>query len=171
MRRRTLLVALSLLFVVSLPARAQAPPARTPRPIATLETTKGTIKLVLYPEVAPRTVRSFSQRVKQGLYNGQPFSALAPQLIACAPRKGEALPNEDSGLLRHNRGAVAMSNTGRDTGQGQFYIVVKQPASERDSPDPDGKSKYTIFGQVVEGQAIAEKLQPGDKIKKATITN
>ena len=176
MRRRTFLAALSTLLFVTQSAQAQGPSQRKPRPIAILETTKGTIKLVLYPEVTPKTVTNFIKLVKQGFYNGLPFVSPAPKLIQTGDPKGDGtggpgytIPNEKNGLLRHNRGAVAMANSRRDTAGSQFYIVLGKPAPDRDLQDPDGVNKYTLFGQVVEGQAIAEKLQAGDKIKKATI--
>lgn len=138
-------------------------PRHKPRPIALLETTRGTITLVLYPEVTPKSVAAFVEQAKRGRFNGKPFTALAPQLLGCGTAQGGPVPAEKNGLLRHNRGAVALS------GLGQFYIVVQRPTPERDALAPDGSSLYPVVGQVVSGQAIAEKLKPGDVLKKATI--
>jgi peptidyl-prolyl cis-trans isomerase B (cyclophilin B) len=82
---------------------------------------------------------------------------------------GYAIKNEDNKILKHNRGAVAMANSGPDTAGSQFYIVIEKPAPHLDAKDERGISKYTIFGQVISGQKVAEQIVVGDKIKKVTI--
>ena len=51
----------------------------------------------------------------------------------------------------------------------QFYVVIDKPAPFLDEKEPDGMNKYTIFGQVVAGQGVAEKIIVGDKILKIKI--
>jgi peptidyl-prolyl cis-trans isomerase B (cyclophilin B) len=149
----------------------QAPQTKR-HPLAILETSKGTIKFILYPEVTPRTVANFIKLARKNFYSGLKFHRVEPGFVIQGgdPQgdgtggPGWAIPNEKNGPLRHNRGAVAMANAGRDTAGSQFYIVVSKPARNLDERDPDGVNKYTIFGQVVAGQEIAEKMQVGDKI-------
>jgi peptidyl-prolyl cis-trans isomerase B (cyclophilin B) len=165
------LTALSLMpsAVIAGPAKPAAKPVH---PIATIETVKGTIKVKLYPEEAPNTVANFISLARKGFYNGLTFHRVEPGFVIQGgdPKgngsggPGYAIKNETNKLLRHNRGAVAMANAGRDTAGSQFYIVIDKPAPHLDNGD------YTIFGQVISGQEAAEKIQVGDKIKKVTIS-
>ena len=152
-------------------------PQKTKRPLAIIETPKGVIKIVLYPEITPKTVENFIKLAKKGFYNGLQFHRVEPGFVVQggdpagngSGGPGWKIPNEDSRVLKHNRGAVAMANAGRDTAGSQFYIVLSKPALQLDAKDPDGVSKYTIFGQVVVGQSIAERLAVGDKMLKIKI--
>ncbi|MBB6052305.1 peptidylprolyl isomerase [Armatimonas rosea] len=151
-------------------------PRQTPKtrrhPLAIVETTKGIFKIVLYPEICPKTVENFVKLAKKGFYNGLKFHRVEPGFVIQGGDPngdgtggpGWSIPNEHNGPLRHNRGAVAMANAGRDTAGSQFYVVISKPAPNLDAKEPDGMSKYTIFGQVATGQNIAEKIQVGDKI-------
>lgn len=154
------------------PAAKAAQKAAASHPIATIETVKGTIKVKLYPEEAPNTVANFISLARKGFYNGLNFHRVEPGFVIQGgdPKgngsggPGYSIKNEQNKLLKHNRGAVAMANAGRDTAGSQFYIVIEKPAPHLDSGD------YTIFGQVISGQENAEKIQVGDKIKKVTIS-
>ncbi|MES2461511.1 MAG: peptidylprolyl isomerase [Armatimonadota bacterium] len=140
-------------------------------PVATIETVKGTIKVRLYPNEAPNTVANFIGLARKGFYNGLNFHRVEPGFVIQGgdPKgngsggPGYAIKNE-ANKLKHNRGALAMANAGRDTAGSQFYIVIEKPAPHLDSGD------YTVFGQVISGQEAAEKIQVGDKITKVTIS-
>lgn len=156
-------------------------PRQTPKtnrhPLAIVETTKGVIKIVLYPEICPKTVGNFIKLANKGFYKGLTFHRVEPDFVIQGgdPRgdgsggPGWSIPNENNGPLRHNRGAVAMANAGRDTAGSQFYIVIGKPAPNLDEKEPDGMNKYTIFGQVAQGQDVAEKIKIGDKILNVKI--
>jgi peptidyl-prolyl cis-trans isomerase B (cyclophilin B) len=152
-------------------AQNQGKPKRAANPIATIVTDKGTIKIKLYPEEAPNTVANFVKLAKKGFYNGLTFHRVEPDFVIQGGDPngngtggpGYMIKNEPNKKLRHNVGAVAMANAGRDTAGSQFYIVIGKPAPHLDN------GNYTIFGQVIQGQAAAEKIQVGDKMKKVTI--
>lgn len=169
---------------IPLVARAQqpAPPvkptAAKPAPLVTMQTTKGTIVFKLYPDVTPITSANFVKLVAKKFYDGLTFHRVEPGFVIQGgdPQgngrggPGYAIKNEDNKTLRHNRGAVAMANSGLDTAGSQFYIVITKPAQFLD--EKDGKvNKYTIFGQVISGQDVAEKITVGDKMIKVTVTN
>ncbi len=145
------------------------PPVK--HPVATIVTNKGTIRFRMYPEEAPNTVANFVKLAKKGFYNGLTFHRVEPGFVIQGgdPKgngsggPGYSIKNETNQKLRHNRGAVAMANAGRDTAGSQFYIVIDKPAPHLDNGD------YTIFGQVFEGQSVAEKIKVGDKMLKVTI--
>lgn len=147
------------------------------RPIATLETAKGKIVILLYPEEAPKTVENFVTLAKKGFYNGLKFHRVEKDFVIQGGDPegngtggpGYVIKNEANKKLRHNRGAVAMANAGRDTAGSQFYIVISKPASFLDEKYEDGVNKYTLFGQVIVGQDVAEKIAKDDKIVKVTV--
>ena len=152
-------------------------PQKTKRPLAIIETSKGVIQIVLYPDITPKTVANFIKLAQKGFYNGLTFHRVDPGFVIQggdpagngSGGPGWKIPNEKNGILKHNRGAVAMANAGRDTAGSQFYVVIGKPAPSLDEKEPDGVNKYTVFGQVVAGQAVAEKIAIGDKMLKVKI--
>ena len=179
--RAAFLVGLSLLpLTLTAPVHAQNKPAATKAaksPIAVIETNKGTIKVRLYPDVTPNTVANFIKLAKKGFYNGLKFHRVEPGFVVQGGDPngdgtggpGYNIKNEDNKMLKHKRGAVAMANAGPDTAGSQFYIVIGGAAPHLDGKDDRGISQYTIFGQVISGQEVAEKIAVGDKMTKVTI--
>ena len=156
--------------------RAQTPPAsaaKATHPIVTLVTSKGTILIKLFPEEAPNTCDNFIKLINKKFYDGLIFHRVEPNFVIQGGDPdgngkggpGYKIKNETNKRLRHNRGAVAMANAGRDTAGSQFYIVIGKPAPHLDNGD------YTIFGQVIAGQEVAEKIVIGDKMTKLTVKN
>jgi cyclophilin family peptidyl-prolyl cis-trans isomerase len=116
-------------------------------------------------------VANFVSLTQKGYYNGLTFHRVVPDfVIQGGDPKGDGtggpgytIPDEVNGLS-HNVGTVAMAKTSAPNSAGsQFYIVIGKPAPFLDA-------NYTVFGQVIEGQAVAEKIQIGDKITEASIT-
>ena len=144
---------------------------------AVLETERGAIEVELLPAAAPMAVENFRLLAEHGYYNGLTFHRVESGFVIQGgdPKgngsggPGWSIPNEKNGPLKHNRGAVAMANAGRDTAGSQFYVVIGKPAPSLDEKEADGMSKYTIFGQVVNGQDAAERIQIGDKMTKVTV--
>ncbi len=143
-----------------------------PHPIVTMQTTKGTILIKLFPEEAPQTCANFMKLINKKFYDGLKFHRVDPGFVVQGgdPKgdgtggPGYKIKNEANKLLKHNRGAVAMANAGRDTAGSQFYFVITKPAPHLDNGD------YTIFGQVISGQDVAERIAIGDKMTKVTVT-
>ena len=167
------LISAAAVLAVSAPAGAQKDGAKQPdpHPIVTMVTTKGTIKMKLYPEEAPKTVENFVKLIKKGYYNGLKFHRVEPGFVVQGgdPKgdgtggPGYTIPDETNKKLKHNRGAVAMAKSSApDSAGSQFYIVIEKPASFLDGG-------YTVFGQVISGQEVAEKIAIGDKMTKVTV--
>lgn len=143
---------------------------------ATIETEKGDIKCELYPEYAPLSVTNFVQLAKGGFYNGLTFHRVVPNFViqggdptgTGAGGPGYTIPAEISNNpLKHERGALAWARTDdrinpykRSSGS-QFYITHTKVAFL------DGN--YTVFGKVVEGMGVVDKIHQGDKIISVTI--
>jgi peptidyl-prolyl cis-trans isomerase B (cyclophilin B) len=153
------------------PAPKSQEPNRLTRPVVTLETEKGAIKIELYPEEAPVTVRNFITLIKKSFYDGLIFHRVMPGFVAQGgdPQgnglggPGYTIPDEKNKTLKHKVGAVAMAKTDQPNSAGsQFYIVITKPADYLDG-------NYTVFGQVIQGQDVAERLRVGDKMLKVAV--
>jgi peptidyl-prolyl cis-trans isomerase B (cyclophilin B) len=139
---------------------------------ATIHTTKGDIRLTLFPDEAPLTVLSFVNLSKKGFYNGLTFHRVIPNFMiqgGCPLGTGTGGPgyrfkDEFSPILRHNKpGIFSMANAGPNTNGSQFFITHV--------PTPWLDLKHAIFGQVVdaEDQAVVDSMVAGDRIDSIII--
>lgn len=138
---------------------------------ATIETEKGNIVLELFEKDAPKTVENFEKLIKQGFYNGLTFHRVIPNFViqgGCPKGNGTGGPGytikcETKGNPRkHGKGALSMAHAGKDTGGSQFFITH--------SPQPHLDGVHTVFGQVIEGMDVVNKIKPKDVMKKVTIS-
>jgi peptidyl-prolyl cis-trans isomerase B (cyclophilin B) len=126
--------------------------------IATLHTSAGPIEVEFFDADAPKTVENFRKLASDGFYDGLIFHRVIPDFMiqgGCPQGTGTGGPGytfEDE-INDHKvvRGALAMANAGPDTNGSQFFIVT---ASE--CPWLDGK--HTVFGQVIGGQDVVDKI-------------
>ena len=130
---------------------------------ATLKTDKGDIKLELFADKAPLAVNSFIFLAKNGWFDGVTFHRVVPGFVAQAGDPsgsgyggpGYTFANEISPDLKFDAaGVLGMANAGPDTNGSQFFITYA-PASNLDG-------SYTVFGRVVSGMDVLEKLTPRD---------
>lgn len=136
-----------------------------------IETDQGTIRLRLWPEVAPATVASFMRLTREGYYDGTVFHRVVPNFVAQGggPRgdgfgsEDFVLPTETPPVFWDRAGLIGMASAGRDTEGVQFFIT------HRPVPHLDGD--YTIFGEVTEGQDIVDRLVPGSRIEAIRIVH
>ena len=172
---RVICAALMLLPAVAA-AQQKSPGAG---PMVVLETAKGVIEIETYPEEAPKTVANFLGLVKRGFYNGLRFHRAEPKFLiqigdpttrdmsrrSWWGRAGSGKPigvAEITKKRRHTRGAVAMAHSGSAReGDSQFYIL------RRAAPELDGK--YTVFGRVIAGMEVVDKIEEADILKKASV--
>ncbi|WP_116124998.1 peptidylprolyl isomerase [Lewinella sp. IMCC34183] len=139
-----------------------------PAPAARIRTGEGVIRIRLWPDVAPATVSSFLKLAKRGYYDGKVFHRVVPNFVAQGggPR-GDGFGSEnfivrtETPPLHWDRaGLVGMASAGKDTEGVQFFIT------HRPTPHLDGN--YTIFGEVMEGQDVVDRLVPGSRILQIT---
>jgi cyclophilin family peptidyl-prolyl cis-trans isomerase len=145
---------------------SQCPPTNidpTKQYLAILDTEKGQIILQLYPDKAPLAVNNFVYLARQGWYNDITFHRVIPGFVAQTGdpsgtgqgNPGYLFRNEIDPTLKFDKpGVVGMANSGADTNGSQFFITY---AAE---PHLDGG--YTIFGQVISGMDVLQKLTPRD---------
>ena len=133
-------------------------------PVVTFQTTAGTFKAELYPEIALNTVNNFISLVKKGFYDGTIFYCFIPGFMIQGgdPEgsgmggpgygiKGEFSANGFKNDLRHTRGVLSMARSMRPNSAGsQFFVMVA------DAPHLDGQ--YAAFGKVIEGLQVVDAI-------------
>lgn len=128
----------------------------------TIETNFGKIVIETYNTDAPKTVENFVTLAQKGFYNGLIFHRIIKGfMIQGGDPNGngtggpgykfedELNPNTDSYKAGYKKGVVAMANSGPNTNGSQFFIM------HEDNPLPNA---YTIFGKVVSGQDVVDKM-------------
>lgn len=146
--------------------------AASANPVVVLETTMGTIKIELLPAKAPETVKNFLNYVNAGFYNGTIFHRVIPNFMIQAggilPNLMQKTPNppiknESKNGLKNLRGTVAMGRReDPHSATSHFFINVT------DNPHLDataGGWGYAVFGRVVSGMDVVDKIQ---KVKTTT---
>lgn len=128
--------------------------------IMKIETTMGTIKVKLFPEKAPKTVAHIKELVNRKFYDGIIFHRIIDGFMiqggdptgTGTSGSGQTIPDEFNNGLKHDKkGVIAMANTGRPNSQdSQFYITL--------APQPSLDGKYTVFGEVIDGMSVVEKI-------------
>lgn len=159
---------------------------------ALIETSLGNIKVQFYGSDAPKTVENFAKLAGQKYYDGLTFHRVIPDFMVqggdpnCTPARSsgscgsggpgykfedELDPSTASAKTGYKKGVLAMANAGPNTNGSQFFIMVA---------DVPLQYNYTIFGKVLEGQDVADKISltqrdGGDRpltpvvIKKVTV--
>jgi len=137
---------------------------------AVLETSKGEITIELYPDKTPVTVANFANLIQRGYYDGLTFHRVIPDFMVQggdpdgSGRGGPGYRFQDEIVadLKHSGpGMLSMANAGPGTNGSQFFITHVA------TPWLDGK--HTVFGKVLRGQDVVNKIQQGDLIQKATL--
>ncbi|MCR9205969.1 MAG: peptidylprolyl isomerase [Halobacteriovoraceae bacterium] len=129
-----------------------------------IKTAKGNIEMKLYPKKAPNTVTRIIELVNQEFYDGIKFHRVVPNFVIQA---GDPNGNGTGGSgkklraefndIQHIKGTVAMARTpDPDSADSQFYIAL--------TTLPHLDKKYTVFGQVVNGLDVIDKIAKDDVV-------
>jgi len=130
---------------------------------ATMVTSCGTIVIELDAKRAPQTVNSFVFLGKKGYFDGQYFHRLDTSIDVIqggdpsgtgADGPGYAIPDELRPNASYTPGTIAMANAGPNSGGSQFFIITGPNGANL-----DGNPNYTIFGKVVDGLSVAQRIQ------------
>ena len=145
-------------------------------PQVTMKTSLGDIKIELYPDKAPITVKNFLSYVDDKFYDGTIFHRVISGFMIQGggftpdmnqkPTKAQ-IKNEAQNGLKNTRGTLAMARTGViDSATAQFFInTVDNDFLNFRSPDVRGFG-YCVFGKVVDGMDVVDKIravQTGNK--------
>ncbi len=137
-------------------------------PHAFIETDKGTVEIELAILDAPLTVSNFVALARKGFFNGIAIHRVVPDFVVQDgdPRgDGEGGPGytlrDELNQQPYLRGTVGMALDWKDTGGSQFFITH--------SPQPHLDARYTVFGHVVNGIEVVDRIQPWDVIRRVQI--
>ena len=140
---------------------------------AVIKTSVGTITCDLFTKEAPNTVANFvglatgtkefkdpktGEMVKRPFYNGLTFHRVIPGFMIQGGDPigngtggpGYQFDNENTNVSFSKPGVLAMANAGPNTNGSQFFITV--------APSPSLQGGYNVFGQVISGQDVADKI-------------
>ena len=139
--------------------------------VVDLKTSKGTITIRFFPEIAPNHVKNFIDLAEKGFYNGTRFHRVIPGFMIQGgdPNTKSGDPgtwgtggsdnrvNAEFSAKPHKRGIVSMARGGHDinSARSQFFIVVA------DSTFLD--NQYSVFGEVVKGMDVADAIVDAPK--------
>ena len=136
---------------------------------ALFDTTEGKFKVKLFADLVPKTVENFVTLAKKGFYNGLNFHRVVPDFVVqggCPKGNGTGGPGytikAEFNKQKHLRGTLAMARSQHpDSAGSQFYICYGN------TPHLDGQ--YTVFGKVVSGMELVDRIKQGDKMTSVTI--
>lgn len=156
--------------------------------LVVMNTTMGPIKIKLFPEQAPKTVENFLTHAENGYYDGIIFHRVIKDFMIQGGDPtgtgmggesiyGSSFEDEFTMNLFNLRGALSMANAGPNTNGSQFFIVqassapgssnqLKQGGWPEEIADayaemggtPHLDQKHTVFGQVIEGMDVVDKI-------------
>lgn len=135
-------------------------------PKVELKTSKGNIVIELFEDEVPNTVANFIKLVEDNYYANHSFHRVEKDLVQTG--QGAMVPwriefEKSDKMHCHVRGAVGMAQKeGKHTGDTQFYIMK--------NPNLDSDRNYVVFGRVLEGLDVVDKIiQGADKLLSASV--
>jgi cyclophilin family peptidyl-prolyl cis-trans isomerase len=170
----SLLVALALALLSS---TACAEAAADKNPVVVIETSMGTIKVELFMDKAPVTVKNFLRYTDDKFYDGLTFHRVIPTFMiqgggfmpglkdakdiddikALEKKTRDPIKNEANNGLSNEKYTIAMARTDKpDSATAQFFINVKDNKGLDRSDDSAG---YAVFGKVIEGMDVVDKIK------------
>lgn len=141
--------------------QGQLPAEKISGKIVRISTEHGDIVFRLFADTAPLTVSNFVYLTEGGYFNGLTFHRYEPGFVIQGGDPsgngtggpGYSFEDELNDDYTYSRGMVAMANRGPDTNGSQFFIMLD------DAPLPKA---YSIFGEVLEGMDVVDKVRAGD---------
>ncbi len=135
---------------------------------AVIKTEKGDLVLELFAKDVPVTVNNFVFLAREGFYDGTTFHRVIPDFVAQGgdpTGTGSGNPGYffDDEFTEHTHvaGALSMANSGSNTNGCQFFITYK--------PQHGLDGKHSVFGQLIEGIDVLQKIEQGDTIIRIII--
>ena len=141
-------------------------------PSIKMQTSQGEIHIELFEDEAPNTVANMIELSEQGFYDGLVFHRVINDFMiqgGCPHGQGTGGPgyrfrDECHPDRRHDGpGVLSMANAGPNTNGSQFFITH--------SAQPHLDGKHTVFGRVLEGLDVVNRISQGDEIQSVTVLN
>ncbi|HEU4478266.1 MAG TPA: peptidylprolyl isomerase, partial [Pyrinomonadaceae bacterium] len=139
------------------------------RVVAVVITSQGRFSIELLPEDAPLNVDNFVQLARRRYFNGIVFHRVVPNFVIQGgdPRgDGNGGPGYqircEINEMPYDRGTVGMALSGKDTGGSQWFVTH--------APQPHLDGGYTVFGRVVAGMEVVDRIVRGDVIRSIVVT-
>tara|TARA_B100000768_G_scaffold181241_1_gene203476 strand:+ start:950 stop:1477 length:528 start_codon:yes stop_codon:yes gene_type:complete len=133
-----------------------------------VETNRGNITIEVYPEKAPKTVKNFKQYIENKFYNGLIFHRVIGDFMIqgggfdnnmMQKKTNDPIINESNNKLKNNAYTLAMARTNApNSATSQFFINLKDNNFLNYSGPSAGKIGYCVFGRVIEGKDIVDKI-------------
>ncbi len=136
-------------------------------PMALIRTTKGVIRVRMFPRYAPATVAHFINLAREGYYQNKFFYRVVPNFVIQGAESLDYDPvsytirSELPPLHYDEAGLIGMASMGNHTESTQFFITH--------SPAPHLDGNYTIFGKVESGLDVVHQIEIGDMIHEIVI--
>jgi cyclophilin family peptidyl-prolyl cis-trans isomerase/HEAT repeat protein len=137
---------------------------------ATVETPRGAFRIRLAGAAAPMTVMNFVALAQKGYFNGVPIHRVVPNFViqdGDPTGTGNGGPGyeirDELNPIEYGEGTVGMALSGPDTGGSQWFVTH--------APQPHLDGIYTVFGQVVSGQDVVERIEQGDRITRVVVSD
>jgi peptidyl-prolyl cis-trans isomerase B (cyclophilin B) len=166
--KKKLLVGLGVVVAVVVAVVVITTMPEGPKTYATIETEKGNLVLELFASDVPRTVNNFVTLAREGFYDGLTFHRVVPGFVVqggCPIGDGTGGPGYqfDDEITEHTHvaGALSMANSGPNTNGSQFFITY--------TPQHHLDGDHSVFGQLIEGMDVLERIEQGDVMTRVTI--
>jgi cyclophilin family peptidyl-prolyl cis-trans isomerase len=136
--------------------------------LAVVTTNKGSFTIELLPSEAPLTVDNFVQLAQRNYYQGVTIHRVVPNFVI---QDGDPRGDGNGGpgyqirceinQVPYDRAVLGMALSGKDTGGSQWFVTH--------APQPHLDGGYTVFGRVVAGMNVVDKIERGDVVKSIVI--
>jgi cyclophilin family peptidyl-prolyl cis-trans isomerase len=170
-----------LIMLIAGLGMAAFPSVQSANPVAVIQTSAGDITVELFKDKAPISVANFLSYVKAGFYSGTIFHRVIKGfmiqgggLTEAMSRKQTKAPiqNEAGNGLLNDRGTIAMARlTEVHSATAQFFINTKDNASLNHSSESPDKFGYAVFGKVIAGMDVVDKIESTATITKGSYQN
>lgn len=139
---------------------------------AKVETNKGTFTIEFFDDQTPNTVKNIVSLAQSGFYNGVKFHRVIPDFVVQGGDPtgtggggpGYQIVDEVNNPVQiHVLGALSMANSGPNTNGSQFFIVLNPNSCKHLN------NKHTVFGKVVDGMNVVNRINQGDHMIKVTV--
>jgi cyclophilin family peptidyl-prolyl cis-trans isomerase len=154
------------LTMVAVMAVLSSQTAKAANPVVVMETSMGTIKIELFEDKAPITVKNFLAYVDDKHYENTVFHRVISTFMIQGggidtdgkeKKTKPAIKNEADNGLKNDRGTLAMARTGEpDSATSQFFINVKNNSGLDKENEGVG---YAVFGRVIDGMDVVDKIK------------